>query len=49
MFLIYLRTIENALFDSWAINHTTKFYGVQAQQSPEKILFFGDSIRLDTD
>ena len=29
---------------SWAINHTTKFYGSSGSKAPEKILFFGDSI-----
>ncbi len=45
MFLIYLRTIEKCFI--WIVGLLIilqNFMGVQAQQSPEKILFFGDSI-----
>ena len=45
MFFIYLRTIEKCFI--WVVGLLIilqNFTGVQAQQSPEKILFFGDSI-----
>ena len=45
MFLIYLRTIEKCFI--WIVGLLIilqNFTGVQAQESPEKILFFGDSI-----
>ena len=45
MFLIYLPIIEKCFI--WIVGLLIilqNFTGVQAQQSPEKILFFGDSI-----